>query len=945
MSNFRALPKPNPWSSAAKGAALIGAVVVALVCAMGCTSQDGNSGTVGPADGVGGYPNDDASVSLCTDGATQNCSVTVGQHGTVLTCYDGVQTCQNGHWGECADGQVVQRLQVGDGMHTMSLTDAGACKNNPCDPSCQSFNEVPDGGVTLDGSQSGVTWQTGNLNNLNDSNFPKGLVAKGMSQPCYQGTDCQYDQYCQAPLTAAACAHSKCTTGSALDPTCETCVEKVCAAKSSCCTSSWTSDCIKEVGTVCNSFCDQSGTCAHSKCLTGGNLTSGCDSCVTSICSLRPSCCSSSGAWDNYCLAMVGSVCNYNCQAGGTCAQYNPGQTNPDCTGLPDLTAGVPCGNTIPICNRGSVAVQPNTTSFWVYPANSGHFQECGPDLTPKTSGGSQWPKKCPIPDKIDPGQCVSESCPYLDQTKEVVVNPSTAPNAIAECSCQNNWSLYKKASGSQAMTCGAPACDSLTTKASIATVNMFVMFDKSGSMAWTPSGSSCWGGCGANSRFGLTTSALKAFIRDSASAGIRVAVRFFPDYDPGTFTVCPGYLFLDWGWNGYGWYWDESTCDFDGCAVPSVGLGPLLTQQVSDPPPSDCSSSADSQECNLVTAIEARSPGGDTPMYQALEGAESYMGTYIGQHPLERAVVVLVTDGEPNGYCDWNENDIAGVAQSAYKNWGVITYTVGLGEANMTFLQNVATQGGGQSFALSTSTPTADLVSALNQIRNNTVSCDLQLDQSTAINPNDVTLNFTSGTGTVTQFTQVQASGNCSTLADKWYFDNNTTPTKLTLCPATCSLVRGDLGAKLSLTIGCPVTYKPITMTQVYTAQCPPGTAPQWDYLTWVSTTPSDSYIKFEGRTSSDPTTFNTAPTPGSLTQLGIAHAVVSPYTTNTQTCAMTGPTPDCPADLYKAFGKPADNLSNLEVRATLYPSTTGSTSTPVLSSWNVTYSCVATE
>jgi len=52
-------------------------------------------------------------------------------------------------------------------------------------------------------------------------------------------------------------------------------------------------------------------TCSHSLCSTGGVLTSGCDSCVTSICAVDSYCCST--AWDSICVGEVSSVCGQTC--------------------------------------------------------------------------------------------------------------------------------------------------------------------------------------------------------------------------------------------------------------------------------------------------------------------------------------------------------------------------------------------------------------------------------------------------------------------------------------------------------------------------------------------------------------------------------------------------------------------------------------------------------
>ena len=36
------------------------------------------------------------------------------------------------------------------------------------------------------------------------------------------------------------------------------------------------------------------------------------------------------------------------------------------------------------------------------------------------------------------------------------------------------------------------------------------------------------------------------------------------------------------------------------------------------------------------------------------------------------------------------------------------------------------------------------------------------------------------------------------------WYFDSNNTPTKIILCPVTCTTVQADSNAKVSALFGC---------------------------------------------------------------------------------------------------------------------------------------------
>jgi hypothetical protein len=128
---------------------------------------------------------------------------------------------------------------------------------------------------------------------------------------CPTGQSCDANGKCQG---TAMCAHGECDTGAALTNGCDACVTKICAADSYCCTTSWDSICVGEVGSICGQSCTLK--CAHDECKTGTNLTSGCDACVTQICAADAYCCSTS--WDRLCVNEVGSICGKSC--GATCA-------------------------------------------------------------------------------------------------------------------------------------------------------------------------------------------------------------------------------------------------------------------------------------------------------------------------------------------------------------------------------------------------------------------------------------------------------------------------------------------------------------------------------------------------------------------------------------------------------------------------------------------------
>ena len=152
----------------------------------------------------------------CTDGATEECHVTIGKNENVLTCLDGERTCAAGVWGPCMGGfsSTVLPDEEEDGAEgeddgatkPLSLSGATACTNNPCDPACQVYTEVPDGGVAVTPT-SDSSYYGGTLANAL-ALTPSGFIDKGLKTPCTGTGDCEFDYHCVANGTSGAtCAN------------------------------------------------------------------------------------------------------------------------------------------------------------------------------------------------------------------------------------------------------------------------------------------------------------------------------------------------------------------------------------------------------------------------------------------------------------------------------------------------------------------------------------------------------------------------------------------------------------------------------------------------------------------------------------------------------------------------------------------------------------------
>ncbi len=171
-----------------------------------------------------------------------------------------------GTCGTCATGQ--------------TCSAAGQCQSTGCTPSCTGKNCGADG-------------------------------CGGTCGTCTGGATCSAAGTCTGG--GGTCAHPICSTGASLTGSCDSCAASICTADSYCCTTAWDSICVGEVASVCGQSCTGggSGTCTHAECSAGTKLKSGCDACVTNICSQDSYCCKTK--WDSQCVSEAGSICGESC--------------------------------------------------------------------------------------------------------------------------------------------------------------------------------------------------------------------------------------------------------------------------------------------------------------------------------------------------------------------------------------------------------------------------------------------------------------------------------------------------------------------------------------------------------------------------------------------------------------------------------------------------------
>lgn len=168
---------------------------------------------------------------------------------------------------------------------------------------------------------------------------------------------------------------------------------------------------------------------------------------------------------------------------------------------------------------------------------------------------------------------------------------------------------------------------------------------------------------------------------------------------------------------------------------------------------------------------------------------------------------MIFVTDGQPNG-CDEDFNHISALSAAALAASGIPTYAIGLEGSSMAQMDQLAQAGGTMKgiFIGNSANAEQELLTALNAIRGETLSCEIAMPKPAAnmpIDPTKVNVTFTSSAGVAATLGQVPDANSCST-SKAWYYDAPQAPTRIVLCPAACDFVRADPKAKLEILLGC---------------------------------------------------------------------------------------------------------------------------------------------
>jgi hypothetical protein len=336
--------------------------------------------------------------------------------------------------------------------------------------------------------------------------------------------------------------------------------------------------------------------------------------------------------------------------------------------------------------------------------------------------------------------------------------------------------------------------------------------------------------------------------------------------------------------------------------------------------------------ETAIVNQINSAPTGGaGTPHQAAVKGLCTKTTSWATANPTHKTVGVYISDGDYPADCGGTQAQIASVCGTAYSTKAVKTFTVGLPGADMPLLNTIASAGGTTAFNLTgSSNVAADLTAALTSIQSSVMSCAVTIPNASQVNPADIDVVYKAGgIPPGTTLTKVLNASACTNGAT-FYLDNNTSPTKVILCPAICSTVQADSAAIVDITGGCIGGYVAASYSEQYHADCSgyEGSGAFWDYFWYDNTIPGDATVIFNARTAH--------------TQAELATATYQLIAT------ATSASPDVaggsPISLVNALGDDDSMREWLELEIIINPTSNG-LATPTVNGWNFSFSCLPNE
>jgi hypothetical protein len=316
--------------------------------------------------------------------------------------------------------------------------------------------------------------------------------------------------------------------------------------------------------------------------------------------------------------------------------------------------------------------------------------------------------------------------------------------------------------------TTDAGVCTGIGASAEPSKLDIYIMQDRTQSMGTaTTNGSTRWND--------LLTATEQFVVNPQVLAqDVRVGIQFF---------------------SLTGGFQNVTDCVPGNYATPAVEIGTLATTGP-----------------QIVTAIQAMFPSGETPSIPALQGAIQHAVQWQARNPMRQTIVLLVTDGFPTMCDDMSDSSfIAAAAAGLASQPPIRTFVVGISVgANVFRLRDLATAGGtGVPFLAEDATAVQDLNNALLSITLDPLPCQYQIPTPSnpleAISYDRIQVIHTPAVGAAQEVPYATTRGGCSSAYGGWYYDvppNVGTPSQIIMCPCTCA---SSGAGTVDIYVGCP--------------------------------------------------------------------------------------------------------------------------------------------
>ncbi len=386
--------------------------------------------------------------------------------------------------------------------------------------------------------------------------------------------------------------------------------------------------------------------------------------------------------------------------------------------------------------------------------------------------------------------------------------------------------------------------------------LDVFVLLDASGSMSSR---------AGTVTKYEAVKAAILAFLKDTKSEGLGVALNFFPpvvtcekDADCPMFAIYPGRcLGVDRGCVAPNatTYTRICTAEMPNvCPAPSVctkvgrcaelAIGntscvvgkPCPNGSACNPVVRTCAT-AFAADCtgarytkpvvpfngmtlpaslpDLTKALEQREPSGGTPLGEALVGTLPQLKAYVAANPGRQLVLVVVSDGLPDNSCGGIPGVLAGIEMARMATPPLLTYAIGVfGGVDLVggrmLMTDIARAGGTNTpFVIDPNASlTEGFLKALDEIRGAALPCEFAIptDMTASIDYGKVNLRWIKTAGEES-IGYVGSADKCDAIKGGWHYDVDPAsgkPTRVVVCPATCKAIKGDAAGKIELRFGC---------------------------------------------------------------------------------------------------------------------------------------------